>query len=307
MTKGPSLVTGEKRLAVQTEDHPLEYGDFEGTIPKGGYGGGTVIVWDKGSWMPHGDPHKSLAKGHLEFELYGKKLGGRWHLIGMTGKPSEKRENRLLIKGEDDAARPEGARPTSLKSDRKRPRQDGSSTKSKPRNPVGPPGRARSIDGRTPRKASKKTDRAAGEISTELEPAFPDPSILKGAKKAPLPAFIERALATLVSKPPSGSRWLHEIKFDGYRLEARIEAGRIKLSTRSELDWTQKFGKDIIEAFKDLPVGTAVIDGELSSRRQALRTSLPCRPISARAVATASSSTPSICYILTVTGSRRAL
>lgn len=99
MTKGPSLVTGEKRLAVQTEDHPLEYGDFEGTIPKGGYGGGTVIVWDKGSWMPHGDPHKSLAKGHLEFELYGKKLGGRWHLIGMTGKPSEKREKPAADQG----------------------------------------------------------------------------------------------------------------------------------------------------------------------------------------------------------------
>ncbi len=261
VTKGPSLIAGEKRLAVQTEDHPLEYGNFEGTIPKGEYGGGTVIVWDKGSWTPLGDPHKGLAKGHLEFELHGKKLGGRWHLIRMAGKPREKRENWLLIKGEDEAARPEGAadileeRPESAKTgrviDEVENEEPGWSSKT----------------GKIRRRASRKKHDAAkeeaGETATQTDATPVDPSSLKGARKATLPSFVEPALATLVSKPPSGSRWLHEIKFDGYRLEVRIEAGRIKLLTRSGLDWSQKFGKEIISAFRDLPVGTAIIDGEL--------------------------------------------
>jgi bifunctional non-homologous end joining protein LigD len=105
VTKGPSLVPGEKRLAVHVEDHPLEYGDFEGTIPKGEYGGGTVIVWDRGRWSPIGDAAKGYAKGHLEFELEGEKLSGRWHLVRMAPKPREKRENWLLIKGDDEFAR----------------------------------------------------------------------------------------------------------------------------------------------------------------------------------------------------------
>ncbi|MBN8954322.1 MULTISPECIES: DNA ligase D [unclassified Rhizobium] len=259
VTRGPSLVTGEKRLAVQTEDHPLEYGGFEGTIPKGEYGGGTVLVWDKGSWTPIGDPHKGLTKGHLEFELHGKKLGGRWHLIRMAGKPREKRENWLLIKGEDNAARPEGAldileeRPESAKTGRlinevENERPGWSSKTGK-------------IDRRTAKPKNSSPVSSKTEPERDTEPV--DPSSLKGARKAALPSFIEPALATLVSKPPSGKRWLHEIKFDGYRLEVRIEAGRIKLLTRSGLDWTQKFGKEILAAFRDLPVGTAVIDGEL--------------------------------------------
>ncbi len=258
VTKGPSLVPGEKRLAVQTEDHPLEYGDFEGTIPKGEYGGGTVLVWDKGSWTPLGDPHKGLNKGHLEFELHGKKLGGRWHLIRMAGKPREKRENWLLIKGEDDAARPEGApdileeRPESAKTGRVIDDVEGEK-----------PGWS-SKTGKIDRsRANGATREKTHKAEPEADAKAIDPSSLKGARKAHLPTFIEPALATLVAKPPSGARWLHEIKFDGYRLEVRIEAGRIKLLTRSGLDWTGKFGKEIIAAFKDLPVGTAIIDGEL--------------------------------------------
>ena len=108
VTKGPSLVPGENRLAVHVEDHPLEYGGFEGTIPKGEYGGGTVILWDRGTWTPIGDAHRGYRKGHLDFELQGEKLGGRWHLVRMAGKPREKRENWLLIKGDDQAARSEG-------------------------------------------------------------------------------------------------------------------------------------------------------------------------------------------------------
>ena len=108
VTKGPSLDPGEKRLAVHVEDHPLDYGDFEGTIPKGQYGGGTVIVWDRGTWSPIGDAEKAYAKGHMEFELHGEKLSGRWHLVRMRGKSGEKRDNWLLIKGDDDQARTEG-------------------------------------------------------------------------------------------------------------------------------------------------------------------------------------------------------
>ena len=105
VTRGPSLNPGEKRLAVAVEDHPLEYANFEGTIAKGEYGGGAVIVWDNGTWAPLGDAHKGLKKGHLEFELNGQKLNGRWHLVRMHGKPDEKRENWLLIKGDDEFAR----------------------------------------------------------------------------------------------------------------------------------------------------------------------------------------------------------
>src|SRR3546814_15908833 len=94
VTKGPSLIPGEKRLAVHVEDHPLAYGDFEGTIPKGEYGGGTVVLWDRGRWSPLGDARKGYAKGHLDFELQGEKLGGRWHLVRMAQKPRDKKIGR---------------------------------------------------------------------------------------------------------------------------------------------------------------------------------------------------------------------
>ncbi len=110
VTRGPSLNPGERRLAVHVEDHPLEYGDFEGTIPNGQYGGGTVIVWDRGAWTPIGDPRRGYAKGHLDFELQGEKLRGRWHLARMKKKAGEKKENWLLIKGNDEYAAAESSR-----------------------------------------------------------------------------------------------------------------------------------------------------------------------------------------------------
>ncbi|MGX9179668.1 DNA ligase D [Mesorhizobium sp. BHbdii] len=256
VTKGPSLIPGEKRLAVHVEDHPLEYGGFEGTIPKGEYGGGTVILWDRGTWSPIGDAHRGYAKGHLDFELHGEKLGGRWHLVRMAGKPREKRENWLLIKGDDDAARTEGdpdildERPESVATGRKIEDVAGEE-----------PGWS-SKTGRIRKRRGGRT----GAIQPKERPAtvsVPQPSKIKGAKKAALPDFVEPTLATLVSSAPSGERWLHEIKFDGYRLQARIEAGRVKLLTRSGLDWTKKFGKAVVSALADIPVGTALIDGEL--------------------------------------------
>ncbi|TIL46370.1 DNA ligase D [Mesorhizobium sp.] len=256
VTKGPSLIPGEKRLAVHVEDHPLEYGNFEGTIPKGEYGGGTVLLWDRGTWTPIGDAHRGYAKGHLDFELHGEKLGGRWHLVRMAGKPREKRENWLLIKGDDDAARTErdpdilDERPESVATGRKIDDVAGEE-----------PGWS-SKTGRIRRRRGGSTRPAPAEEAPATV-SVPEPSKIKGAKKAALPDFVEPTLATLVSSAPSGERWLHEIKFDGYRLQARIEAGRVKLLTRSGLDWTKKFGKAVVSALADIPVGTALIDGEL--------------------------------------------
>jgi bifunctional non-homologous end joining protein LigD len=240
VTKGPSLVPGEKRLAVHVEDHPLDYGDFEGTIPKGDYGGGTVIVWDRGRWHPVGDPHKGYAKGHLDFDLEGEKLQGRWHLVRMAQKPGEKKENWLLIKADDDAAR-SGDEPAILDE----------------------------------RPESVKTGRAIDDVAGEapgwssktgkLDPPKPKPAAVpvEGDRKAALPDFVAPALATLVAQTPDGKRWLHEVKFDGYRLQARISAGKVTLSTRSGLDWTRRFGKEIQSAFEALPVAEALIDGEV--------------------------------------------
>src|SRR5882724_3552433 len=109
ITRGPSLVAGEKRLAVQTEDHPIAYLDFEGNIPRGEYGGGAMIIWDQGRWRPEGDPHRGLQKGHLEFSLAGGRLKGRWHLVRMRARPQEKKEQWLLIKADDEFARDAGA------------------------------------------------------------------------------------------------------------------------------------------------------------------------------------------------------
>lgn len=237
VTKGPSLVAGEKRLAVHVEDHPLDYGDFEGTIPKGEYGGGAVIVWDRGRWSPLADAKKGYAKGHLDFELQGEKLHGRWHLVRMAKKPRDKNKNWLLIKGDDAYARGNGApeiteeRPESVKTGRL----------------------VEEVEGEAPGWSSK-----SGKIAKPARRKLP-----KGAKKAGYPGFIEPTLATLRSSPPPGKNWLHEIKFDGYRLQAHVRSGRVTLLTRSGLDWTPKFGTRIAEALAGLPMQDAILDGEV--------------------------------------------
>lgn len=239
VTKGPSLVPGEKRLAVHVEDHPLEYGDFEGTIPKKEYGGGTVIVWDRGHWAAIGDAKKGYAKGNLVFELHGEKLGGRWHLVRMAKKPRDKKENWLLIKGDDAFAR------TQDQADILEERPESVTT-----------GRViREVEGEDPGWSSK-----TGKIDREEEqpPAMP-----KRAKKAAFPGFIDPALATLKASPPNSSNWLHEIKFDGYRLQAHVRNRKASLLTRSGLDWTSKFGTAIAKALTKLPVEDAIVDGEL--------------------------------------------
>jgi bifunctional non-homologous end joining protein LigD len=285
VTRGPSLVPGEKRLAVHVEDHPLEYGDFEGTIPKGEYGGGTVIVWDRGTWAPVHDPERGYAKGHLEFALTGEKLHGRWHLVKMAPRPREKRENWLLIKAEDEFARTEDEpdilveRPDSVKTGRTvedvAGEAPGWSSKT---------GRIDKSDSEKPAKpsakkpaAKKPADNKAASSPSAEAPAKAPPAkaakatarkpattgTIKGAKKAKLPDFVPPMLATLVAKPPEGPDWIHEIKFDGYRLEARIENGKVKLLTRSGLDWTDRFGTEVPAALAALPLDTALFDGEL--------------------------------------------
>ncbi len=253
VTRGPSLVTGEKRLAVEVEDHPLDYGDFEGTIPRGEYGGGTVIVWDRGRWSPIADAAKGLAKGHLEFELEGEKLRGGWHLVRMHGRPGEKRTNWLLIKAEDAFGRDETApdileeSPLSVKTGRDLADVAGEE-----------PGWSSKTKGPLRKRKAKPEPEPEDDA-----PDLPDPASIKGAKAARLPDFIQPMLAKLAPAAPAGERWLHEVKFDGYRLQARVEAGRVKLLTRSGLDWTGKFGKDVVAALRDLPVGNAILDGEL--------------------------------------------
>ena len=252
VTRGPSLDPSDKRLAVHVEDHPLEYGGFEGTIPEGQYGAGSVIIWDEGRWTPEGDVAFGLEKGHLSFRLDGHKLHGGWHLVRLKPRRGEKRDNWLLIKADDEAADPDEdilkTAPDSVKS--------GKSVEA-----IGKSGKAEVWE-QTRRPGSGKGAKSA---KTPTAGKSPD----RGTKaKQPsgedvLPRFIEPCLATLQDKPPAGEDWLHEIKFDGYRLQARISGGKIKLLTRSGLDWTDRFGPAISKALTDLPCETALIDGEV--------------------------------------------
>ena len=230
VTRGPSLVPGDKRLAVHVEDHPLDYADFEGEIPKGQYGGGEVIVWDRGRWEPEGDAVRGLKKGRLDFTLEGAKLKGRWHLVRMGAKRGEKRENWLLIKGSDEAARSE-ADPDILEEEP-----------------------ASVISGRT------VEDIAAGKPAKKPPTK---PRTRSGKARDAFPGFVPPALATLKPKAPHGAGWVHEIKFDGYRLQAQIRGGKAKLLTRSGQDWTGRFGAELSGALTALPAKTAILDGEL--------------------------------------------
>ena len=242
VTRGPSLVPGEKRLAVHTEDHPIEYLTFEGVIPKGEYGGGTMILWDQGQWMPESDPHKGYAKGHLDFTLQGERLKGRWHLVRMRPRPREKKEQWLLLKGDDEYARALGE-----------PEITEEITTS-------------ILSGRTNADLAQagdlRTDHAARERAGRQAACAGQLAKLGGAKKGILPAFLEPSLATLADTAPEGAEWIHEIKLDGYRLQARIEGDRVKLLTRKGLDWTAKFS-GIAQSLRALKLGSALIDGEV--------------------------------------------
>jgi bifunctional non-homologous end joining protein LigD len=243
--KGPSLDPGEKRLAVHVEDHPLEYGGFEGVIPEGQYGAGTALIWDRGTWMPiDPNPAEAYAKGNLKFTLDGEKLHGRWVLVRMGGKHAGRRnENWLLIKERDEAAAAQSGDAVIVD------------------NPLSV------ATGRALYEIAADRDRIWGPNGEERPPpAEPrqhaDAARVPGAKRGWVPADPRPQLATAADQAPDGPQWFHEIKYDGYRLLARVRDGNVQLLTRNGLDWTEKFPA-LAERFAELPVAAALIDGEL--------------------------------------------
>jgi bifunctional non-homologous end joining protein LigD len=260
VTRGPSLDPAEKRLAVRTEDHPLSYATFEGTIPKGEYGGGTVMLWDRGTWSPiKGKSAKDLEAGHLHFVLDGTRMRGEWLLIRLKGRPKEKRENWLLRKIDDaeaggtDVLVEEAL--TSVATGRTMVEiEEGK----KPKSSTALPG-----------KRTAARQRGGGGAATKRA-ASPEGSPSSAASRLPpprrrggLPAFREPQLCTLVDAVPAGSAWLHEIKYDGYRALVAVASGKAKVFTRKGNDWTDKFPA-IAAAAATLP-GRALIDGEIVS------------------------------------------
>jgi bifunctional non-homologous end joining protein LigD len=238
--KGPSLDPSQKRLAMMTEDHPVDYGGFEGIIPEGEYGGGTVLLWDRGTWEPVGDPHKDLRAGKLKFVLHGEKLEGAWMLVRTKGRDArDEGRSWLLFKERDELARPAAeydvtaALPESVATDRTLEEIAAD------RDRVWRSNRA---EGKATVPVARKRSRAA-------------------AKRAP--AIPKAQLATLVDEPPEGDDWLHEMKLDGYRILARVHAGRVTLVTRNGNDWTKAFPA-VAADLEHLPAESAVVDGEVA-------------------------------------------
>jgi bifunctional non-homologous end joining protein LigD len=261
VTRGPSLDPNQKRLAVHVEDHPIEYNKFEGTIPKGEYGGGTVMIWDRGTWEPEADPHKGYAKGHLDFVLHGEKLHGRWHLVRMRSRPRDKHQNWLLIKGNDELAR--GARGKDILDEEPLSAVTGRSidqiAEGKGKKRVWHSNRGAKT---APENSTKNIAATAKRIRAKALNATVDRKSGEAVVDACLPDFVPPGLATLHENPPRGGQWLHEIKFDGYRLQARLDHGKVRLLTRKGLDWTHRF-KPIAQAIVPLNADSALIDGEL--------------------------------------------
>ena len=294
VTRGPSLDPADKRLAVEVEDHPLDYGDFEGTIPKGEYGGGTVQIWDRGYWTPEGDKsaQAQLEKGELKFTLQGERLGGSWVLVRMRGDRygNGKRTNWLLIKHRDEHARPgEGdAERTEDKSVASgRPLQQIAAGKGRGPRPFMLETRAtakpdavwnsnrtesRTESAEVPRVEARSHARPTTPGSYSRRAASNDgPGRAASSRSASrrtkrsrtrMPDFIAPQLAKLVERPPEGGGWGHEIKIDGYRIQIHVADGKATLFTRKGLDWTEKFG-GLATAAAALP--DCIIDGEVSA------------------------------------------
>ena len=245
--KGPSLDPRDKRLAVHVEDHPIEYGNFEGVIPEKQYGGGTVMLWDRGTWVPSEDPVTGYKKGRLKFDLNGEKLQGGWTLVkSHGGKFGEKAW--LLIKRKDGSAVPvEKSRIVDKKPDSV-------------------------LSGRTLDAIARQRDRV-WESTKSVKENVKNGAVSKrvvatskvavaGAVKAPLPSLISPQLATLVKEAPADAKWIQEIKFDGYRMLCRIKNGKAQMFSRNGKDWTATFAR-LSNAAATLPVKTAWLDGEV--------------------------------------------
>ena len=274
VTRGPSLDPADKRLAVEVEDHPLDYGDFEGTIPRGEYGGGTVQLWDRGYWFPEGDltPQEALRKGDLKFTLRGDRLQGSWVLVRIKHDRfgDGKRTNWLLIKHRDEYARP-GDHDRLLEEDRSvasgRAMAEIQAGKGKaPKAFMLSKTRAR------PAKADAVWHSNKGATSSEAERAKPsqdveDPPARSAGKHTSgrMPAFIAPQLAKLADRPPVGGGWGHELKLDGYRLQLRVEDHQATLKTRTGLDWTDKFPQIARLAQR---LSDCIVDGEVCALNQ---------------------------------------
>lgn len=268
VTKGPSLDPHDKRLAVEVEDHPLDYGDFEGTIPEGQYGGGTVMLWDRGTWESD-DPEAGFKKGDLKFTLHGEKLHGSWVLVRMRhDRSGGKRTNWLLIKHRDEYASEDEdilAEDKSVASGRAmeqiaggkgrapKPFMLAKGTKGKA-DAVWQSNRAEETKGRTVKPAPRAALKS-GKISKRKAT-----TATTAKKVSEMPDFVAPQLCTLVERPPAADGWCHEIKFDGYRVQLRVEDGEATLKTRKGLDWTDKFASIAKEAGA-LP--EVLIDGEI--------------------------------------------
>ncbi|MCV0397370.1 MAG: DNA ligase D [Rhizobiaceae bacterium] len=246
VTRGPSYDPSEKRLAVRTEDHPLAYGSFEGTIPKDQYGGGTVMLWDRGGWEPVGDFGKGLKEGKIVFRLEGERLKGEWTLVRMKPKPGEKRENWLMIKHREEGVKP-------------------------PRGDVLKKFDKSVASGRT-MTAIAKGGRSLAKSDLVAERPAPSRKSPTGRKgRAAMPRWREPQLATLVDEAPEGDQWLSELKYDGYRTLITIAGGKAKVFTRNGKDWTDKF-PSVAEAAARLDVSSALLDGEIVAFDKAGRT-----------------------------------
>ena len=258
--KGPSFDPADKRLAMMTEDHPIDYGDFEGIIPAGQYGGGTVLLWDRGTWEPLEDPHQGLRKGALKFRLDGEKLKGKWTLVKIKGRDArDDAKSWLLIKERDELVQSSSAydvtqqRPESVSTGRtlEEIAADRDRVWNSNRDGSGPSGEVRG------------TARPAARAARVKPATAKDAAAVPGARKGPLPAAVKAQLATLVDDPPAGDEWLHEMKFDGYRILARLQNGKARLMSRNGKDWTAQF-PTVAAAVEALPVRTALLDGEVA-------------------------------------------
>ena len=259
--KGPSYLVGDKRLAVEVEDHPMEYGGFEGIIPAGQYGGGTVLLWDQGTWEPqagHTDVGAGLRDGQLKFRMHGTKMQGKWALIRMGGKAAqEKKPNWLLIKEHDDFER------TS---------DDPAITEAEPRSVV--TGRSleeiaankdhiwNSKETQTGGQAWSRQEAAPDGAPTHRATAAFSSPLLRFLPKEIQPTFLKPQLAQESLVPPEGDAWIHELKLDGYRMQARKEGTKVQMLTRSGLDWTERI-PSIAAAVAQLRCDTLTLDGEV--------------------------------------------
>ena len=268
--KGPSLRVGEKRLAVEVEDHPLSYAGFEGEIPEGNYGAGHVLVFDHGVWSTEGDPLEAIVAGKLDFTLHGKKLRGGWKLVRtrLQGGRGGGKPQWLLIKRDDAHARnteadelvetepgPESSQHTGRQwISGKRERKTGAAKVA-----AAPSQRTASAKKPATRIVAKKSTRTTNAHAIDWRAAA---LALHGARDRAVPAGFKPQLTTLREAPPRGEEWLHEVKWDGYRLLADLDGGVVRLRSRNGLDWTEDFS-EIASALQALPVSSARFDGEL--------------------------------------------